>query len=187
MWRFRLEYFNIQWNGGKARKAQSYKMREGCFSWNSFKKFSGKNAFWSWKSYFLKDSNQSRICCEGVGLGLFLSHSLESQSYEFIEIAHIGPYYVEWLENFVRIVWSFWENRKKSKHGCFLAIFGLILAMFLTFQSYDYDPIAHAGAPLGVKGLCKILWKSYGQFLRNLKFSWKVGRKKTEKTIRLRK
>ena len=28
-----------------------------------------------------------------VGLGLFPSDSLESQSYEFIEIAHIGPNY----------------------------------------------------------------------------------------------
>ena len=33
---------------------------------------------------------------------------------------------------------SFWENRKKSKNG-FLAIFGLILAMFLTSQPYDFD------------------------------------------------
>ena len=51
---------------------------------------------------------------------------------------------------------SFWENRKKSKNGCFLAIFGLILAIFLTSQPYDFDAIAHAGAPLGVEGLCKI-------------------------------
>ena len=50
--------------------------------------------------------NQSRICGKGVGLGLFPSDSLESQSYEFIEIAHIGPYYgVENdCKNFVRIV-----------------------------------------------------------------------------------
>ena len=77
---------------------------------------------------------------------------------------------------------SFWENRKKSKNGCFSAIFGLILAMFLTTQSYDFDAIAHAGAPLGVEWLCKILSKSYGQFLRNLKFSWK-GREKKNNTI----
>ena len=37
--------------------------------------------------------NQRRICGKGVGLGLFPSDSLQSQSYEFIEIAHIGPYY----------------------------------------------------------------------------------------------
>ena len=36
-----------------------------------------------------------------------------------------------------------------------LAIFGLILAMFLTFQSYNFDAFAHAGAPLGVEWLCK--------------------------------
>ena len=46
---------------------------------------------------------------------------------------------------------SFCENRKKSKNGCFLAIFGLILAMFLTSQPYDFDAFAHAGAPLGVE------------------------------------
>ena len=66
---------------------------------------------------------------------------------------------------------SFWVNRKKSKNGCFLAIFGLILAMFLTSQPYDFDAFAHAGAPLGVERLCKILWKLYGQVLRNLKLS----------------
>ena len=36
----------------------------------------------------------SHICSKGVGLGLFPSDLLESQSYEFIEIAHIGPYYI---------------------------------------------------------------------------------------------
>ena len=41
---------------------------------------------------------------------------------------------------------SFRENRKKSK----MAIFRLILAMFLTFQSYDFDAFAHAGVPLSV-------------------------------------
>ena len=38
-------------------------------------------------------NDQSRICGKGVGLGLFPSDSLESQSYEFIEVAHIGTYY----------------------------------------------------------------------------------------------
>ena len=33
----------------------------------------------------------------------------------------------------------FWENRKKANFGHF----GLILAMFLTFQQYDFDAIAH--------------------------------------------
>ena len=76
---------------------------------------------------------------------------------------------------------SFWENRKKSKNGCFLAIFGLILAMFLTSRPYDFDAFAHAEAPLGVEWLCRISWKSYGQFLRNLKFSWKGREKKNKK------
>ena len=79
---------------------------------------------------------------------------------------------------------SFSENRKKSKNGCFLAIFGLILAMFLTSRPYNFDAFAHAGAPLGVEWLCKISWKSYGQFLRNLKFSWKGREKKKDAGVR---
>ena len=35
------------------------------------------------------NQNQSRICGKGVGLGLFPSDSLQSQLYEFFEIAHI--------------------------------------------------------------------------------------------------
>ena len=37
---------------------------------------------------------------------------------------------------------TFCENRK-------MAVFGLILAMFLTSQSCDFDAFAHAGAPFG--------------------------------------
>ena len=92
--------------------------------------------------------NQSRICGKGVGLGLFPSDSLQSQSYEFIEFAHIGPYYG--VENDCRNfrsnrMDSFCKNQKKSKNDCFLAIFGLILAMFLTSQPNDFDAIAHIG------------------------------------------
>ena len=48
------------------------------------------------------------------------------------------------VQNFVRIVWTvFAKMKKKSKNGCFLAIFGLILAMFLTSQLYEFDKIAH--------------------------------------------
>ena len=43
--------------------------------------------------YFGHNINQSRICGKEFGLGLFPSDSLQSQLYEFIEIAHIGPYY----------------------------------------------------------------------------------------------
>ena len=45
-----------------------------------------------------------------------------------------------------------WFSRHAYLFGdCFLAIFGLILAMFLTSQPYDFDAFAHAGAPLGVE------------------------------------
>ena len=58
-------------------------------------------------------------------------------------------------ENFVRIVWTVFEKIEKVEKwrfsGFFFAIFGLILAMFLTFQSYDFDAFEHAGAPLGVE------------------------------------
>ena len=40
---------------------------------------------------------------------------------------------------------SFCKNQKKSKYGCFLATFGLILAMFLTFQPCEFHEIAHKG------------------------------------------
>ena len=73
--------------------------------------------------------NQSRICGKGVGLSLFPSDSLSFESYG----------------HFLR------KSKKKSKNDCFLAIFGLILAMFLTSQPYDFDAFAHAGAPLGVE------------------------------------
>ena len=50
------------------------------------------------------------------------------------------------VENFVRSVWTVSEKiEKKSKNDCFLAISGLILAMFLTSQPYDFDAIAHIG------------------------------------------
>ena len=90
---------------------------------------------------------QSRICGKGIGLGLFPPESLQSQSYEFIEIAHIGPYYgVEtdcgkFRSNRMN---SFRENQKKLKNG-FFAHFGLILAMFLTSQPYEFNKIAHKG------------------------------------------
>ena len=43
------------------------------------------------------------------------------------------------------------KSKKNSKNDCFLAIFGLILVVFLTSQSYEFDAFAHAGAPLGVE------------------------------------
>ena len=37
----------------------------------------------------IRTKDQSRVCGKGVGLGLLPSDSLESQSYELSEIAHI--------------------------------------------------------------------------------------------------
>ena len=79
--------------------------------------------------FFIKTSrayfNQSRICCKGVGLSLSPSDLLSFESYE----------------QFV----------KKSKNDCFLAIFGLNLAMFLTSQPYEFNEIAHKGPKYGVE------------------------------------
>ena len=47
-------------------------------------------------------TNQSRTCGKGVGLGPFPSISFESQSYEFIEIAHSGQNHA--VEFLIRIV-----------------------------------------------------------------------------------
>ena len=64
---------------------------------------------------------------------------------------------------------SFCENQKKSKNGCFLGIFGLILAMFLTSQPCEFNEIAREGPYNSVEGLYKILFESYRQFLRKSK------------------
>ena len=81
---------------------------------------------------------------------------------------------------------SFWEKRKKSKNGCFLAIFGLILTMFLTSQPYDFDAFAHAGAPLGVECCAKFRENRMDSFWEIWNFHEKVGSKK-KKTARLHK
>ena len=46
---------------------------------------------------------------------------------------------------------EYWRKSKKKQIGRFLVIVELILAFFLRSQSYDFDAIAHAGAPLGVE------------------------------------
>ena len=56
------------------------------------------------------------------------------------------------VENFVRILWTVFETiEKKLENDCFLAVFGLILAMFLTSQPYNFDAIAHKGLQYGVE------------------------------------
>ena len=81
------------------------------------------------------------------------------------------------VENFVRIVWTVFEKIEKSRK---MAVFGHFW-LFLTFQSYDFDAFEHAGAPLGVEWLCKILWKSYGVFEKFEIFM----KRSEEKTTRL--
>ena len=46
---------------------------------------------------------------------------------------------------FDRIVWTVFAEIKKVEKLLFLAIFGLILAMFLTYQQYQFDEITHKG------------------------------------------
>ena len=52
--------------------------------------------------------------------------------------------------------------------------------MIFTSQSYDFDAIEHAEAALGLESLCKMLWESYGQFLRKSKLSSKGRGKKVQ-------
>ena len=84
-----------------------------------------------------KNFNQSRICGKGVGLGLFSSDSLQSQLYYGVEND---------CRNFrSNRMDSFRKNQKKVEKWLFLAIFGLILARFLTSQQYEFNEIAHKG------------------------------------------
>ena len=43
------------------------------------------------------------------------------------------------------------KSRKMAVFGLLSAIFGLLLAMFLTFQSYSFDAFEHTVAPLSVE------------------------------------
>ena len=54
-------------------------------------------------------------------------------------------------ENFARIVRRVEKIEKSRKLAVFLAILGLILAMFPTSYSYYFDAFEHTGAPLGVE------------------------------------
>ena len=50
------------------------------------------------------------------------------------------------VEIFVRVEWTVFPKIKESrKMAIFWAIFGLILAMFLTSLPYNSDAIAHVG------------------------------------------
>ena len=56
------------------------------------------------------------------------------------------------VENFVRIVWTVFEKiGKKINNECFLAIFWLTLAIFLTSQAYEFNVVAHKGPKYGVE------------------------------------
>ena len=58
------------------------------------------------------------------------------------------------VEIFNRIIWTVFAKIKKSrKITVFLANFGLILAMFLTSQQYEFDEITHKGPYYSVEGL----------------------------------
>ena len=72
------------------------------------------------------------------------------------------------VEILVRIVWTVLA---KVENGCFLAIFGLILAMFLTSQPYDFDAIAHIGllwARMTVENFVRIVWTVFEKIEKRL-------------------
>ena len=67
------------------------------------------------------------MCGQGVGLGLFPSDSLESQSYDFHIIAQTNPLFgVERLHKVLSNRKVHLEKSKKSKIGCFLGHFWTI-------------------------------------------------------------
>ena len=51
---------------------------------------------------------------------------------------------VKTLENFDRVVWRVLEKFEKVRKWLFLVNIGVILAISLTSQSYDFDAIASA-------------------------------------------
>ena len=75
------------------------------------------------------------------------------------------------VENFLRIAWTVFEKIAKSRR---MAVFGLILAMFLTFQSNDFDAFEHAGAHLDVERLqnfMKIVWTVFEKSKKSRKMA----------------
>ena len=67
-------------------------------------------------------------------------------------ISHLNERHVDTAKfTSVGHVRQFEKIEKSLKMTVFFAFSGLILAMFLTFQSYDFDAFAHAGGPLGVE------------------------------------
>ena len=68
-------------------------------------------------------------------------------------------------ENFVQFVQTAFEKIETPK-GPFFGFFGLILAILLTNQSYNFDVIAHIGLYYSEKRLQKILFKVYQKFQR---------------------
>ena len=55
------------------------------------------------------------------------------------------------VEIFVQIFWTVFEVMKDVRKQLILGLFGLILALFLTIQSYNFDAIAHIRPYHGVK------------------------------------
>ena len=63
--------------------------------------------------------------------------------------------------------------------GQFLAIFGLILAMFLTTQSCNFIAFAQAGCRMTVHNFMKILWTFFEKFETFMKRSGQKNKKDT--------
>ena len=98
---------------------------------------------------------------------------LTSQPYDVDAIAHIGLTWCRMtVERFVRILWRVFEKIKKMEKWLFLDIFGLISAIFLTSQSYEFVAFAHAGTAMDrmtVQNFMKIVWTVFEKFEFSLK------------------
>ena len=79
------------------------------------------------------------------------------------------------VENFVRIVWTVFEKIEKNRKTTFLAIFGLILAMFLTSQPYDFDATAHNRTliwrRITVENFVRIVWTVFEKIEKSRKMA----------------
>ena len=109
------------------------------------------------------------MCCEEVGNGFFQNkiHTFGHFWNIFGFVSQIPAirfwrhctyrtllWWRKTVENSFQSYGQFLRKTKKSKNGRFLVIFEQILAMFPRSQTYDFDAIVHAGAPLGVDWLC---------------------------------
>ena len=135
---------------------------------------------------------QSRICGKGVSLDLFPSDSLQYQSYQFIEIAHIGPYYGEQNDrrNFrFESYEQFYQKLNKVEKWLFFGHFWVNLGYVSHIPVIRFWCLCARRRPLGfrmtVQNFVKFLWTDFEELEIFMRRS--VEKKQQKKTARLHK